>query len=130
MQKQDLFTPEQKKVVVDTYYEFGSYFSTKNWLINWGKYDNRASFKVRLEAPIIKNPSAQLGILFAYHIATTNYEYFIQNRKNHFDQYFSNKPNKGWMAFAYSLVEKLKSFESDNECKAWVENLYNAIYLK
>ena len=117
MQKQDLFTPEQKKVVVGKHYEFGLYFSTKNWLTNWGKYQNRASFKVRLENPIIINASAQLGILFAYHIATKNYEYFIQNRKNHFDQYFSKKPN----------VEVLKLYCNNPEAGVLKRNRINSL---
>ena len=129
MKKECLFTAEQKQVVIENYYEFGKYFDRKNLIKDWSQ-TSQTEFCNRLKNRPVKNQSKQLGILFAYHIITKNYDYFINNKTFDFQRYFTMSAAKGWSGFVYFIFQELKKLQTAEEVTVFFDNLYDELFNK
>jgi len=129
MKKECLFTPEQKQILIQKQiaFAFGKFFASMGFLTSWAKH-HQTEFENRLKNRPIKHKSNQLGILFAYYIATKNFNYFAKNRQFDYDLYFCSVTSKGWSGFAYYIFQSLKMLNSDDEVFVFFEELYNRIF--
>jgi hypothetical protein len=127
MKKEYLFTERQKQIVINNSYEFGKFFSNNNLRNKSYTPSDVSNFKNCLKRNIICQ-SSQLGILFAYHIATKNFDYFIEKQTFDFRKYIKNDPTTGWSGFANYIFQSLQKCNTDKEVKFVFEELYYKIF--
>ena len=128
MKNECLFTPEQKQVVIKNAFDFGKFFARKSFLISYAKH-HETEFKNRLKNRPTKNQSSQLGILFAYYIATKNWHYFVKNKHFDYSRYFSSKKTStGWSGFACYIFQSLKELQTDKKIEYFFEELYSKVF--
>jgi len=129
MKNECLFTPEQKQVVIGSISEFGKFFADKNWKKAW-THSISYEFRRNFIKNAVNQPSAQLGVLFAYYIAVQNYDYFKKNRQCNYQKYFTNTPATSWSAFAYYIWQSLQKLQSDDEVQVFFDELCYKIISK